>query len=36
MPQSNQIKFRLMHRIPRPESKDFRKTFKAQKPCTFF
>ena len=33
---NNQIKFRLMHRIPRPESKEFRKTFKATKPCSFF
>lgn len=33
---NNAIKFRLMHRIPRPESKEFRKTFKAQKPCSFF
>jgi len=34
--QNNEIKFRLMHRVPRPSSKEFRKTFKAQKPCTFF
>jgi len=30
------IKFRLMHRVPRASSKEFRKTFKAQRPCTFF
>jgi len=30
------IKFRLMHRVPRASSKEFRKTYKAQRPCTFF
>jgi large subunit ribosomal protein L18Ae len=32
----SKIQFRLMHRIPRPQSKEFRKTFKATKPTTFF
>eukprot|EP00823_Brevimastigomonas_motovehiculus_P005665 TRINITY_DN420_c1_g1_i1.p1 TRINITY_DN420_c1_g1~~TRINITY_DN420_c1_g1_i1.p1 ORF type:complete len:173 (-),score=22.34 TRINITY_DN420_c1_g1_i1:377-895(-) len=33
---SNTIAFRLPHRIPRPESREFRKTFKARRPCQFF
>jgi len=30
------LSFRLMHRVLRPSAKEFRKTFKAQRPCTFF
>jgi len=32
----SKIKFRLLHRIPRPQTKEFRSTFKVKKPCTFF
>lgn len=32
----SQIKFRLLHRIPRPENKTFARTFKAKRPSKFF
>jgi len=33
---TNQIRFKLLHRIPRPSDKAFRSTFKATRPTTFF
>jgi len=33
---NNEIKFRLLHRIPRAQAKQFRSTFKAVPPSTFF
>lgn len=33
---TNDIKFRLLHRINRPSAKEFRSTFKATRPVTFF
>jgi len=33
---NSKIQFRLVHRVPRPSAKEFKKTFKATKPCTFF
>jgi len=30
------VAFKLLHRIPRPSAKEYRQTFKATKPCTFF
>jgi len=33
---TNDIKFRLLHRINRPSAKTFRQTFKATRPTTFF
>ena len=33
---TNQIKFRLLHRINRPSEKSFRSTFKATRPVSFF
>jgi len=33
---NGKLKFRLMHRLSRPQSKAYRKTFKSTRPCTFF
>jgi len=33
---NNDIKFQVPHRVTRPSSKTYRKTFKATKPSTFF
>jgi len=33
---TNELKFKLLHRINRPASRVFRKTFKATRPSTFF
>jgi large subunit ribosomal protein L18Ae len=33
---NNKLKFKLLHRIPRPQDKTFRQTFKATRPITVF
>ena len=33
---TNNIAFKLLHRIPRPSSKSYRSTFKATRPSTLF
>jgi large subunit ribosomal protein L18Ae len=32
----SKLKFKLFHRLPRPQSKAYASTFKAKRPCTFF